>query len=750
VLFLDEYINVFKSDMEEHLENINDCLLEMEKGENVSVLVNKLFRSFHTMKSMTASMGFHRTSGLIHKTEDLLYEIREGRLNIDHEMIEFIFLFHDFLENALEVFVNTGDEDGLNAEYLMNMLSIIIGKNENENSGKKKEHSLPPIYIQQEKLDFISETAKKGFNFFLVLFKLEENCPLKDIRIWMNFKALSDFSTVVITIPQVEEEELKQNKKDQFEEAFQVALILSEYDKEDVCGKIEKTTNNVEGLVVEELCENNSICKFNLGDLEQAIKDQIISMEKRLPDTSKKDQNRKSEERKVEKTLESNPQKEGKKDSSGKTKEQGEWSHRIIEEKRVPFKSPFHGDIQISKQNEGALMKVSSEKIDQFVDFLGELMILQEQHKQELLALIEDKSSIMNNLFRLEKITKKLHDVSMSLRMQPLKNILQRLRRVARDTSVELDKPVEVEIIGENTEIDRDIGERIFEPLMHLVRNGIAHGIENIHERTSVGKNPSGKITMNAFNKMGFLYIQIKDDGRGLNTDRILEKAIEKGLAHHGDAYAHDEITKFIFLPGFSTQNEVDNISGRGVGLNVVEEEVEKLRGRIDMDSFFGKGTTFTIKIPINNTAMTGTVIHLLNEKYILPTINVKEIICPTDAQWVRVGGERTMVKVRNEIISLINLDQLFGVRLKNSDSHRNLVIILEMDKKYLGFPVDHVVGNQEIVVKSLGEDFKEIQYSKGFTILGDGKISLILDMDHLFQQYSFKGDERDAYIGGR
>jgi two-component system chemotaxis sensor kinase CheA len=694
LIYMDEYMNVFKSDMGEHLDTINECLLEIEKDldtEMIGTFVNKLFRSFHTMKSMTESRGYHKTSALIHRTEDLLFEIREGRLSIDTKIIELVFLFHDFLENALEVFVKTGSEDGLNTHSLSDTIYAVVNKSIKQSNQTFKQSISPNIYVSQDKLDIISESARKGVNFFIVIFKLKEQCLLKDIRIWMNFNALSEFSRIVLTIPQVEEEDLKKNGLEHLQEDVQVALILSELDKFDLCNKITEGTSEVELFFVDELCENKPVCKFNLGDLEEVINEQIKSMEKRHNKSRMVDQNPVVYEANQEKNM------------------------------KTPLK-------------DGNLIKVSAEKLEGLVDLLGELMILHSQHREEIMDIATGKEKIINNLFRIEKVTQKIQDVSMSLKMQPLKNIFQRLRRVARDTSQELDKQVEVEITGENTEIDRDIGERIFEPLMHLVRNAIAHGIENKSKRNELGKNHSGTIYMNAFNKVGYLYIQIRDDGQGLNKEIILEKAIEKGLANKEKDYKEDEIFKFIFLPGFSTQKEIDNISGRGVGLNVVEEEVTKLRGRIDIESISGNGCCFTVKIPIQNAIMTGTVIQLFNEKYVLPTLHVKEIIIPTPEQWISVGGEKKFIQLRDEIISLIDLYKSLGIRLENNPFQRNIIVILEMNKRMLALPVEKVLGKQEVVVKPLEEEFKKLKYTEGVTILGNGKVSLILDVGYLFQ----------------
>lgn len=883
-----EYMNLFEADMREHLDNINECLLELENTDEIMPLVNELFRSFHTMKSSTAAMGFNETSDLIHKTEDLLYEVREGRLRMEGKIIQLIFLFHDFLENALHVFVKTATEEGLDAEYLRSTIESIIERSSNSIEVKAEQVVLPELEITEDHIKSIKDYSKQGFNLYLLAMKLVEDCPLKDIRIWMNFRELNNFSKVIFTVPYVDADEIANSKESMFEEDVQVVLFLSELEKKDLEEQVEKAVSEVATIYISSVCEGGKVCSVLEDDLKVEINNMVKEIEENANIESKDDANsfiyevisqenisfvncilnniKSANESlvgldsdnaddlskvmkfvhsangmasfidllsvfnvltKVEEILDYvlrndlglmadfkelfkrafeivdkvcgnvmnktdedfsqslisvlNELKAIKPGESEVKLEEGlvqeenlKDSTKALEPSKVEFikdlsenqevvnlkKSEKSDDVVqapnreesqkkiedskgkvVSKTdintnvNEDTFMKVSSEKINGLVDLMGELMILHSQHKQEVMEVAGGKSKIINNMFRLERITKQLHDTSMSLRMQPLKSIFQRLRRVVRDTSIELEKQVEVVIKGENTEIDRSIAERIFEPLMHLVRNAIAHGIEDEKERKNSKKSGSGTLSISAFNKVGNLYIEIKDDGRGLDREKLLEKAIQNGVARSDENYTDEEVYKFIFAAGFSTQEEIDNISGRGVGLNVVEEEVLKLRGRVDVESVLKEGCKFTIKLPINNATMTGTVINIQDEKYILPTMNVREVFKPKEDQWVSVRGRMNMLRVRNETVSLVDLNSTLGLNLKESDVQDSMVVILEMDKRLLAMPVSQILGKQEIVVKPLSDEFKKIEYSEGVTILGDGRISLILDINYLFKE---------------
>ncbi len=384
-------------------------------------------------------------------------------------------------------------------------------------------------------------------------------------------------------------------------------------------------------------------------------------------------------------------------------------------------------------RTDGGFIRVPAGKVDNLLDMLGELLILNSQLEQQIQESASGDSKVMNTLSRAEKVVQNIQDISMSLRLIEIKNTLHRLTRIARDTASDLGKKVIVNISGEETEIDRNAAEKLFDPLMHLVRNAVSHGIEDPDERKKKGKSPEGTVTINAYSKRGNVYVEVIDDGRGINTDIILRQAIEKGMAEESRNYSREDIIRLIYTPGFSTQNEVNSVSGRGVGMNVVESEIKKMGGKVDVSSQPGKGSSFILRIPINLALVNGTVIETAGERYIIPTLFIKEFLIMQEKNWLSLQGKRRAVKLRERIVPVITAEQVFQKQVSSTEKRE--VVILEMGKELLALPVSKIVGRQEVVSKSIDSRIADTGYIAGASILGDGRVCLILDVEALFKQ---------------
>ncbi len=388
-----------------------------------------------------------------------------------------------------------------------------------------------------------------------------------------------------------------------------------------------------------------------------------------------------------------------------------------------------------TKVNTNEYMRVPLSKIEHLTNMIGELMITHSVIEQSTLnSYGANNNSISSNFLKVSRITKDIQNLAMNLKMVSLKSTFQKISRIARDTISELDKNIMFIIQGENTEIDRSVAEKILEPLVHLVKNAISHGIESsAEERVANSKALQGLVTVSAYSKRGFVYIEVADDGKGLSTERIYQKALEKNLIDSNRNYSDKEIQEFILLPGFSTAEKVDSISGRGVGMDVVKTEVQKIGGKLDINSQINKGTTFILKLPINNAVMNGTIVNLAKSNYIIPTINVKQIIQPKNKQWIYMQNKQSMIKVREDVIPVINIWRIFNQK-KSKDYKPALIIILEMEHALKALPIDSITGRQEIVLKPLGEEFKNLNFFSGSSILADGAVSLIFDIENLFK----------------
>lgn len=379
-------------------------------------------------------------------------------------------------------------------------------------------------------------------------------------------------------------------------------------------------------------------------------------------------------------------------------------------------------------------MKVANHKIDHLVEMMGELIINQALIDQYVSMNYSDDRQLVTNMSGFLRITRELQNLSMSLRMVALKPTFQKLTRIARDTIQELNKDVEFIMSGDSTEIDRAVAEKLLDPLVHMIKNAISHGIEeDSSERVKTGKAKKAKVELNAYSKRGKIFIEVKDDGKGINTEIVYKKALEKGLIDPGRTYSDAEIKEFIMLPGFSTAKVVDNISGRGVGMDVVKTQILKLGGKVDIQSTLNQGSAFTLEVPVNHAIMNGTIIEINNQHFVVPTINVKEFLQPNENQWIFTKGQRTMIKVRDHIIPIVPVSTFF--KNVQEPKHVPLVMVLELDQELRAIPIVNVISRQEVVVKPVGTEFQHLKYISGMSILGTGKVSLILDIDYLFRK---------------
>ena len=387
-------------------------------------------------------------------------------------------------------------------------------------------------------------------------------------------------------------------------------------------------------------------------------------------------------------------------------------------------------------------IKVDTRKLDNLVDAVGELIIVQAliQEDPALASLVDGK--LARNLGQLKRITAELQRGAMGLRMVPVRQAFQKVARVVRDLSKNTGKPVELVLAGEDTELDRKVVEEITDPLMHMVRNSVDHGIESAAAREASGKRAQGRLALSAYHQGGHIVIEIADDGAGLDTDKIRRKAIERGLLDESSTPTADEINMLIFAPGFSTADKVTEISGRGVGMDVVRRNIEALRGRIEIKTERGRGTTFLIKLPLTLAVLDGLIIRAGQERFVLPTNAVRESLRPTPAQVHTVGGEPRMVQVRDSLLPLVFLGELFS-SAHEADPSKATVVVLEDDGRQIGLVVDELLSKQEVVIKSLGETFESVRGVAGGAILGDGRIGLILDAHGIVGL--MRGDRRAA-----
>ncbi len=380
----------------------------------------------------------------------------------------------------------------------------------------------------------------------------------------------------------------------------------------------------------------------------------------------------------------------------------------------------------------GESIKVDIDKLDGLVNAVGELVIMQSLVRQNPLVARLADPKLNRDFSQLGRITTELQRTAMAMRMVPIRQTFQKMTRLVRDLSKKTGKTVDLIMVGEETEVDRNMVDSIYDPLVHMIRNSVDHGVQSPDAREKVGKPRTGSVYLRAYQKGGNIVIEIEDDGEGLNTPKIRKKALERGLISEGDNLSDHEIQNLVFLPGFSTADKITDVSGRGVGMDVVKKAVEKLRGKVDVSSEAGKGSIFTIRLPLTLAIIDGIIVRIGMERYIIPTIAIQESIRPKREEYNTVYGKGEALMIRDRLVPIIRLYEIFGVEPTHTDPCEGLVVVVENEGVQRALMVDELLGKQEVVIKSLGGYLKDTKGVAGGTILGDGRVGLILDLASL------------------
>jgi len=387
------------------------------------------------------------------------------------------------------------------------------------------------------------------------------------------------------------------------------------------------------------------------------------------------------------------------------------------------------------------IVRVDTVKLDGLIDLVGELVIAQSMVVQnpELKAITS--AHLSRCLGQLRGITSDLQRTAMSLRMVPIRNTFQKMSRLVRDLALQQGKEIVLTLEGEDTELDRNIVEELSDPLVHMIRNSADHGIEMPEVRVAAGKPPAGTITLRAFHQGGFIVIQIEDDGRGLNAAKIRKKAIERGIIKADENLDEREVFDLIFAAGFSTAEKVTDLSGRGVGMDVVRRNIEKMRGKIEISSIDGEGTTFTLYVPLTLAIIEGLLVGIGEERYVIPTLSVRESFRPLPGMVTQVQGRGEVVSVRGRLTPILRLGRHLNTPHTALDATQGIIVVVEAGQDSRCLLVDQLIGKQEVVIKSLGEMFRHQTEFAGAAILGDGRVGLILDINALVKLKSRNGE---------
>lgn len=681
----------------EHIEDIETNAMSLEQNPEDMDIIHTMFRAFHTIKGLSGFVEHTAIQEIAHKTETMMDFCRKGELQVSTKIVDAILKSSDYIKQLCENMEAFKDENLINKiEELLTVLEELASiepSSEVKNDVPQQEVPAEAGGAEPEAESVVpSEDGLEAFANDLSFVKDDEPAVQTEVK----EEIPSEPAIEVVS-----------------EEVNEVALEVSP--------EAEQPVATEEGSFVETLfaaCEEVAT--------SQEIKE--VKAEIKQADSSKSEEITKEV---VEEPKELSPEELALKDFQ-KTLMNKLSGGVPASSSKVESSSEGAAAKTVSSNEE--YMKVANYKINNLVDMMGELIINQALIEQYVQQNYTDDRQLVTNMSGFLRITRELQNLSMSLRMVSFKPTFQKIARIARDTIQELKKDVEFVISGENTEIDRVVTDKLLDPLVHLIKNAISHGVEATPaDRVKIGKSSKAKVELNAFSKRGKIFIEIKDDGRGIDTEVVYNKALEKGLVDPNKTYTDAEIREFILLPGFSTAAVVDNISGRGVGMDVVLTQISKIGGKVDIQSTLTQGSTFTLEVPINHAIMNGTIIEMNNQQFVVPTVNVKEFLQPTKEQWIFTKQERTMIRVRDNIIPIVPLSTFF----KNVKEPENvpLVMVLELDQELRAVPIVNVVNRQEVVVKPVESEFSHLRFISGMSILGTGKVSLILDIDYLFRK---------------
>ncbi|MBZ2173853.1 chemotaxis protein CheA [Schnuerera sp. xch1] len=668
-LDLNQYISLFIEESREHLQNMNEALLDLEKDTTNISLINEIFRVAHTLKGMSGTMGFTNMANLTHEMENVLQEARNDEVELTEGIIDILFECFDLLDESVNYIATNGEENDNEHKELVQKLKVILNKdkdiaNKDETCNTKKR------ILDEFVLNVAREALEKELNAFTIDITLSENCMLKSARSFIIFNTLESMGDIIYSNPSAEDIE-----DEKFDLDFSIAYI----------------TKADEKTLMEKL---NNISEIEDIKIDKIDVDNITS-------SDKEDSNR----------------------NHNKSKENS----------YVPKKSLVKNDkSKTNKKNNriGKTVRVDIERLDNLMNLVSELIIIRTRMND--LSEISNNDNMTEAIEYLERITTSLHDSVMKVRMVPVERVFNRFPRMVRDLSKELNKKVNLEMQGKDTEVDRTVIDEIGDPLIHIIRNSLDHGIEIPEVREKLGKPREGNLTLKAYPDGNNVVIEVIDDGGGIEFDKIRNKSIEKGIITEQESklLSEEELKSLIFEPGFSTSEKISDISGRGVGLDVVKNKIESINGSIELESKVDKGTQFIIRIPLTLAIIQALLVRLRDEIYAIPLSSITEITNVKEDD-IRNIQDQEIVLYRDKTIPVVRLDALMGLD-SDDPTDEYIVVVVRKGEKQSALLVNDLIGQQEIVIKPLGKYLSNIKYLSGATILGNGNISLILDVNSL------------------
>jgi two-component system, chemotaxis family, sensor kinase CheA len=694
-LELNQYLSMFIDESREHLQAMNENLLSLENNPNDISIVQSIFRSAHTLKGMSATMGFDDIAALTHEMENVLDLVRNNKITMNSFIIDCIFKSLDSLEAMVEDIIQGGTGKADVTNIVASLVSIVTGDfltAAAENSAKAPEkQSSKGIEVDEYQLSILQQSIESGFLVFYIEVAVRDDCVLKAARAYMVFDTLERMGEVVKSIPSVQDIE-----QEKFDRSFSV-FYISKVDKDE----LEKQILNVSEI------ESASVLAVDKDTLDEMVRDSHPASESEAAKT-------------IQEIAAASPS-------------------AILEE---PVSRA--ADAGTSRPNAAAAtggapvasrtIRVDIERLDTLMNLFSELLI--DRVRLEQLASEVKRNDLTETVEHMSRVSSDLQNIVLKLRMVPVDSVFNRFPRMIRDLAKSLDKKVDLMISGADTELDRMVIDEIGDPLVHLLRNSIDHGVESIQERRAAGKKETGTIQLRAFHSGNHVFIEIEDDGKGINRDIVLDRAMKNGLVSQEQAskLSDSDVYQLLFESGFSTADKISDISGRGVGLDVVKTKIHTLGGHVQVESKLGSGSKFSVQLPLTLSIISAMLVRLGKEKYAIPLSSIVETSAISQSQIRHIQGN-PMIDYRKSVIPLVSLSQLFGVPDYNDLGEEEIeIVVVRKGEKQIALMVDEFIGQQEIVLKALGNYLTGLFAISGATILGDGQVALIIDTNALIK----------------
>lgn len=689
-----QYLEIFIEEAKEHLQNLNEHLLILEREPENENTINEIFRAAHSLKGMSGTMGYKRMQRLTHDMENVFSEIRNGKMKASSQLVDILFKGLDALESYLsniQAEANEGEEDYEDIINALNdILNVGLGNPTAVKVGeavKTEKAAAAPLAGDHGKMKFkgvkIEDHEKKaivkagmiGLNVIGLTIYVQEYCVLKGARAFMVNRTLEEFGEIIKLYPSAQDLE---DEKYDFEYS---AFIITKESPEKLC-KVAMNVSEVKEVVADFIV----LSEEDVETYTAALKQDEAVQPKQTKDTS--------------------------------SLKAGNAPAQKAAAKPVANRS----------------VRVDIDKLDVLMNLVSELIIA----KNGLISISSGNTIMQDNTYHeqieyLERVTTNLHESVMKTRMVPIESVVNRFPRMIRDLSKQLGKEMELYMTGEETELDRTVIDEIGDPLMHLLRNAADHGLEQNGERQRNGKNPVGSIFLDAYQDGNNVVIEVRDDGAGINVEKIKKKAIEKGniTEEQAQRMADKDVIDILFQPSFSTAEKITDVSGRGVGLDVVKTKIEALGGEIEAKTMLGEGSNFIIRLPLTLAIIQSLMVIIGNEKFALPLGSIQTVENIQSSE-VKTIQNKEVINLRGTVVPVVRLGNILKCERPEIEPEELLVVIVKKGERLAGMVVDELIGQQEIVIKSIGKYIKNHKIISGATILGNGEVALILDVNSL------------------